>query len=132
MTKPETYVKVAERYMQKFNEIKRNEGSCARDVLANMLSGLMGYAHLIKPCKEVDSSDRSKFLNILRSVRGYCNCLDKYPEFLAGELTNPGAFPDLKRFVESEEGVRQGHEIGIHGFQRHYAYLATQRLRATS
>jgi len=128
MTKPETYQKVADRYMKRFNEItSKHRMTHFRDIAGNILSGVSGYAQFIDRQNE-DSKYRHKFLRFLKKIREYYKLLDKYTEFMQGELTREGAFPDLKEFVESEDGQRQAQELGIEGFQNHYAYLCKQRL----
>lgn len=129
MTSPETYKKVADRYMKRFTHLTRdNSLSNFRDIASNILSGVYGYAQLMDRPGKITSRYRNKFLRSLRIIRNYYSLLNKHPEFRQGELTRKGAFPDLIRFVESKEGVRQAKEVGINGFQSYYVYLAKQRL----
>ncbi len=129
MTKPETYMKVADRYMKKFTETIKAHPDCNfRDISANILSALDGYARLINKEKSVHTEDRSSFLRNLKKVREYYRLLDDFPEFLQGELSEDGAFPDLLEFVNSIKGYEQGQKVGIEGAQGHYVYLAKKRL----
>jgi len=128
MTKPETYQKVADRYMKRFNEItSKHRMTHFRDIAGNILSGVSGYAQFIDRQNE-DSKYRHKFLRFLKKIREYYKLLDKYPEFMQGELTREGAFPDLKEFIQSEDGLKQAEELGGIGFQSHYIHLAEKRL----
>ncbi|HJX50150.1 MAG TPA: hypothetical protein VJ438_01675 [Candidatus Nanoarchaeia archaeon] len=108
MTKPETYQKVADRYTQKFNELMEiNPDSNFGDISRNILSGVYGYLYFIIKSNKVTPRNRKAFLRSLSKIRTYYKLIDKFPEFRQGELTKEGAFPDLKEFMNSEEGIRQ-------------------------
>ena len=129
MTKPETYMKVADRYGQRLTELaKINPNSNFSDIARNVFMGVSGYAQLINLSGEVTSDDRKRFLRTLRRIKTYYNLIDKHPEFRQGEFTPRGAFPDLLEFAKTEEGIRQAREVGIEGAQSHYVYLAKQKL----
>jgi len=129
MTKPETYQKVADRYMRKLNElVVINQYSNFADISRNILSGVNGYLYFITQANEVTSNNRKRFLKSLKGLRTYYHLIDKFPDFRQGEFTSGGAFPDLKEFAISVEGSEQGRKIGIGGAQRYYVHLAKQRL----
>lgn len=121
-------MKVTDKYYEVFNDLDREfPHSHFRDTAGNILLAVRGYAQFIVE-DGVTSEDRRGFLKSLREVRTYFKLMACYSEFAEGELTSEGAFPDLMKFAESEEGRKIGNEKGFGGPYGYYIYLCKQRL----
>jgi|GEM_PF-5778884 len=125
----ELYERVAERYLERYKELcEFSEGkSNFRDVGGNLICILTAYAEL----GELGKDQRKYFMDALKAIRSYFRLLNKFPEFRDAELRlEDGYFPDLRKYVDSEEGKAEREKLFGYADCRakHYIHLAEERL----
>ena len=121
--KAETYQKIYERYLDKYEVINKEvkTGFCRfRDIAANLLSCDIYISD--------NPDDRKKFFVEIKALRDYFRLLDKYPEFREDELSKlEGHFPEFSATLNEAANFDYQAE-GFSNYLTHYVDYSKRRL----